>query len=112
MQNHAADQLHIEVHHVPGHRLIADAESVLPLGQTARRVFHHRERFRQNLIELRPLILQRRESLRQLCFPGGGLGAQLVVGERFELLVELVDATDHRRQPLDLALIFRPENLP
>ena len=27
MQNHSADQLHIEVHHVPGHRLIADRET-------------------------------------------------------------------------------------
>ena len=58
MQNDAADELHVEVHHVPGHRLIADLESVLALRQPARRIFYDCERFRQNLVELRPLILQ------------------------------------------------------
>ena len=28
MQNHSADQLHIEMHHVPGHRLVADGEGL------------------------------------------------------------------------------------
>ena len=91
MQHDAADQLHVEVHHVPGHRLIADRESLAALGQTARRIFHHRERFRQNLVELavgeRLGILDRRK----LGLPRGGLGAQFVVRERLELLVELVD---------------------
>ena len=108
MQNHAADQLHVEVHHVPGHRLVADGEGVLALGQPARRVFHHRERFRQNLVELLPLLRQLRNG-GELRLPGGGLRAELVVGERLELLVELVDATDRRHQALDFALIFRSE---
>ena len=108
MQNDAADQLHIEVHHVPGHRLIADRECVLPFGQPARRVFHNRKRFRQNLIELFPLLLQVRDR-RELGLPGRGFGAQIVVGERLELLVELVDPAHDRHQTLDLALIFRAE---
>ena len=58
VQHDSADQLHIEVHHVPGHRLIADREALLPLRQAARGVFHHRKCFRQNLVELRPLLLQ------------------------------------------------------
>ena len=91
MQNDAADQLHIEVHHVPGHRLIADRESVLPFGQTARRIFHDRECFRQNLIE--PCSIAPRTSViaRELVLPGRRFRAQIIVRERFELLVEFVD---------------------
>ena len=92
MQNDAADQLHVEVHHVPRHRLIADRESLLSLGQAARRIFHDREGFRQNFIELPPLLLHVSDC-GQLLLPGRRLRAQLVVGERFELLVELVNTT-------------------
>src|SRR5205823_11196481 len=55
MQNHSADQLHIKVHHVPCHRLIADRETMTSLFQTPRGVFHRSERFRQNLIQPSPL---------------------------------------------------------
>ena len=58
MQNHPADQLHVEVHHVPRHRLIADAEGLLSIFQTSRSVLHGRERFRQNLIEPPRLLLR------------------------------------------------------
>ena len=98
VQNDAADQLHIEVHHVPGHRLIADRESLLPLGQPARRVFHHGEGFRQNLIEL----------LHGLQAPGSWRAPpsrpRFWRADRhrkaLELLVELVDPTHHRRSRL------------
>ena len=79
MQNDAADQLHIEVHHVPRHRLIADFESVLSLGQAPRRIFYDRERFRQNLVELLPLLLHVSDG-GQLLLPGGGFRPQIVVG--------------------------------
>ncbi len=46
---------------------------------------------------------------RQLRLPGGRFRAEIVVGERLELLVELVNATDSRHQALDFALIFRSE---
>ena len=71
-------------------------------------VFHHREGFRQDLVELPPLSLQvgKRGQLR---LPGGCFRPKLVVGERLELLVELVDTTYGRHQALDLALIFRSE---
>ena len=45
VQHHAADELHVEVHHVPGHGLVADREFLLDLGEPAGGVFHHRERF-------------------------------------------------------------------
>ncbi len=108
MQNHAADELHVEVDHVPGHRLVADGEGVLALRQAARRVFHHRKRFRQDFVQLRPLLGHAGNG-RQLRLPGGRLRAEIVVGERLELLVQLVNATDSRHQALDFALIFRSE---
>src|SRR5438309_2063486 len=94
------------MHHVPGHRLIANAESLLALRQPARRVLHDREGFWQNLVELRPL-LQQVGNGGQLSFPSRSLSAEIVVGERLELLVQLIDALDQWRHALDFALIFR-----
>ena len=106
----AADQLHIEVHHVPRHRLIADFECVLSLGQAPRRIFYNREGFRQNFVKLPPLLLHISDG-GQLLLPGRGLRPQIVVGERFELLIQLVNSLRQRPQPFDLALILRAENL-
>ena len=110
MQHNSAEQLHVEVHHVPGHRLVADRKRVLWLFQPARCVFHYRERFRQNFIELLPLIFQLR-NFRDLFLPGRGLGAQSIIGQALELLVELVDPAYNRRQAFELALILRPKDL-
>ena len=110
VQHDAADELHVEVHHVPRHRLIADCESLVALGQAAGGVFHHRKSLGQNLFEptgQRFRILDRGE----LGLPGGGLGAQFVVGERLELLVERVDRAHDRLKAPDLALILRAEYL-
>ena len=108
VEDDAADELHIEVHHVPRHRLIADGEGLVALGQAAGGVFHHGKRFRQNLLQPageRVGILDRGE----FGVPGSGLGAQFVVGERLELLVESIDRAHDRLQTPDLALIFRAE---
>jgi hypothetical protein len=110
VQNDSAEQLHVEVHHVPDHRLIAHGKSMLSLLQPARCVFHDGERFRQNFIQLFPLIFQL-GNFGKLFLPSRGLGAQLVVGQALELLIHLVDLAYNRRQPPQLALIFRPENL-
>ena len=105
MQNHAADELHVEVHHVPGHRLIADREGLLSLSQAARRIFNNRERFGQNFIELVPLLDQIRNG-GELRLPLRRFRAQLIVRERLQLLVDLVHAAHRRRHSLDLALIL------
>ena len=68
VQNNTAEQLHVEVHHVPDHRLIAHREAVSPILEPARGVFHHRKCFRQDFIELCPLLLQVR-NLRDLFLP-------------------------------------------
>src|SRR5438093_7199472 len=46
VQNYSAQKLHIEVHHVPCHWLIADRETMTSLFQATRSVLHDRERFR------------------------------------------------------------------
>ncbi len=106
VQNDTAEQLHVEVHHVPDHRLIAYREAVSPILEPTGSVFHHRKCFRQDFIELFPLLLQVR-NLRELFLPVRSFCPQLVVRQALELLVELVDPVNSRHQPLKLALIFR-----
>ena len=110
MEHDPAYELHVEVHHVPRHRLIADIESMLALRQPPRGIFHYRECFRQNLLELRPLVRQVRNR-GELRLPLGRLSAKSVVGKRLELLIKLVNAHGERLQTLDFALIFRSEYL-
>ena len=106
MQDDSAKQLHVEMHHVPHHGLIAYRECVSSLFQPARCVFHHGERFRQNFIQLLPLLFQFR-NFGYFFLPRGGFCAQLVIGQTLELLVQLVDAVYDRHQAPQLALIFR-----
>ena len=107
MQNDSAKQLHVEVHHVPDHRLIAHREAVSPILEPAGSVFYHRKCFWQDFIELFPLFLQVR-NLRELFLPVRSFCPQLVVRQALELLVELVDPANSRHQTLELTLIFRP----
>jgi hypothetical protein len=110
MQNHSADQLHIKVHHVPRHRLIADRETMTSLFQTPRGVFHRCERFRQNLIQPSPLFFRIRDFC-ELVLPSRRFRAQSVVGQVLELLVELVDPASHGRQAPQFSLVFRADYL-
>ena len=107
MQDNPAEQLHVEMHHVPLHRLIADRETMLSIFQTAGRIFHNRKRFRQNLVQPLPLVLEV-GNLRQFFLPHRSFRAQCFVGQVLELLIELVDAMYNRHQALELTLIFRP----
>ena len=51
MENHASNQLHVEVDHIPRERVIADDEFASI--QATRPVFHHSESFWQNGVHLR-----------------------------------------------------------
>ena len=108
MQDDAAEELHIKVHHVPGHRLIADRETMTALFQAARRVLHDRERFRQDLGQSLPLLFQVR-NFRELFLPRCRFCPQSVIRQVLELLVELVNPAHDRHQALELALIFRSQ---
>jgi hypothetical protein len=82
----------------------SNTELFLALRQTTRAI----RGLRANLIELSPAFLGILDR-RQLGLPLRGLGAKFVVRERLELFVQLVDTTDRRQHPLDLALILRAE---
>jgi hypothetical protein len=98
VQNDSTEQLHVEVHHVPDHGLIAYGEAVLSFFQAARRVFHDCECFGQNLIQFFPLILWL-VNFGKLFLPGRGLGTQRIIGQALELFVQFVHPTHERRQP-------------
>ena len=107
VQHHAADELHVEVHHVPLRRVIADLE--LPAHQAARRIFHHCEGLGQDLLQ-HLLLLVEILDLREPLLPRGRLGAEIVVAQRLVLLLELVDAVHGRPHALDVALVFRADD--
>ena len=87
VQDHAADQLHVEVPHVQ-HAASGFADD--------------RERLGQQVVERLPLLEAEAEF--------GGLAAQLLVGERRDRRLEGVDLRDDRREPLELALVGGAED--
>ena len=89
MQDDAAHQLHVEM---------ALAESAL------RRLAHGREGVDQDVVELGAVG----ELLLELLGPR----AQLVIGHRFELRLQLVDRGDDRPQALDVTVIGGAEQAP
>ena len=88
MQHHAADQLDVEVAHADG---------------ALRGLAHARERLGQEVVEILALV----EALAELL----GLGAQSVVGERGDLVLEGVDLVDALVQPLEGATLPRAQDL-
>ncbi len=89
MQHDAAHQLHVEM---------ALAERALS------RLAHRREGIGQQIVELRPI----RELLPEL----SGAFAQLVIRQRFELRLHLVDRGDDGPEALDVAIVGGAEQPP
>jgi hypothetical protein len=109
VQDHAADQLDVEVDHLPldgmtDHRDGAAAEA-------AGRVFDHGERLGQDPVERLLLLLVVADG-RQARLPPSRLGPEVVVGQRLVLLLEFVDLAHDRQHALDLALILRADDFP
>ena len=98
MQNHSADQLHIEVHHVPGHRLIADAETVTVAPSAGARRFSPPRTLPAKFHRAGAIAPPSSGILASSSFQAAVLARKVVVRERLELLVELVDPTHGRRQ--------------
>jgi hypothetical protein len=88
VEGEAADELHVEVPHVQ------DAAAGLA---------HHREGLGQQVVERRALGHPLPE--------GGGLAPQIVVRQRQERRLLLVDALDERTDGLELALVLGPDDL-
>ncbi len=120
VQNHAADQLHIEVPHVEhAPSGFADHGKGL-LKQFVENCFEHLTALRFDFrlaIEVRGISIRvrrvgdRAETLLNTGAKLRRLGAEFVIGELLRLRLEGVDRHDARLQALDLALVLRPENL-
>ena len=107
VQDHAADELDVEVDHLPFDGMIDHADGAT--AEAAGGVFHHGKSFGQNLVESRLLLLVVLDG-RDARLPSGGLGPQFVVRERLVFLLQLVDSAHDRHHALDLALVFRADD--
>ena len=107
MQDHAADELHVEVDHLPFDG-VADHIDMAST-EAAGRVFHHGKGLGQDLVEgfLLLLVVLDRGDPR---LPLGGHAAEFLVRERLVLLFEGVDLAHDGHHALDLALIFRADD--
>ena len=86
VEGDAADELDVEMHHVPGQLVVADDD--LAADQAAGGVLHGGEGLGQNLVEGFAGLQAGAKFV--------GLGAELLVGQRLVGLLELVDARDDR----------------
>jgi len=101
VQDDAAQELHVERHHVPFERVAAHL-----LGradQVAAGVLDERVRFRQDRVET--------FALRDARLELGGLAREILGGKVLRLVFGLnaVDFADDRPQPLQFAVVLRPE---
>ena len=92
VQRDAADKLHVEVHHVPSQLVVADDD--LASDHAAGGTLDRRESLGQQLVE--------RLAGLEACAELVGLGAQLLVAQRLELAIKLVDARDDGAAFLDV----------
>ena len=103
MQHHAADELHVEMNHVPCEGISAHYE--LSSAQAARAVFHHREGLGQNRIQLGGQ-LGGVGNFRQTLLPLVRLGPQSFIRQGLESRLDFVDLFDDRHHVAQLALVF------
>ena len=108
MQARAADELHVEVDHVPDVRLVA--HHVFRADEPARGVLHRGESLGQNLSQ-HILPLHGIADLSEPLLPLRGLRAELVVGEFLEGLVVRVDLGCEGIQRFDETRILRADDL-
>ena len=92
METDAADELHIEMHHVPRELVVAHGD--LAAHETAGGVFDGRKGLGQDGVKGLALLNPGAEF--------GGLGLELVVGQRLVLGLELVDLRDDRTAFFDV----------
>ena len=106
VEHHAADELDVEVDHVPGVLVVADRE--LHADHAAGGALHDGEGLGEDLVEA---LLEKVGilNLGELGLPGGGLLTEGLVGERLEGLLDLVDLGDKREHPAHLALVLRAD---
>jgi hypothetical protein len=99
VERDAADELHVEVHHVPGELVVADDDGAA--NHPAGGILHRGERLRQDLLEGGAFVLGGGH-------PGAefvGLGPQLLVGQRLVGLLQFVDPRDGGARLLEELLV-------
>ena len=109
MEHHSADELNIEMHHGPSHRLIADGERMLAFGKAAGALLYHRKRLWKDFLKTSRKHVRVADS-RKLLLPRGGLRAQGFVRKLAQRLFNLVSLPDDRLNTAQLALIFRADD--
>ena len=107
VEHHAADELDIEVHHVPSERVAADIDGFST--KTARAVFHNRKSLGEDLVEFAGEFGGVGD-FGEAILPLEGLRPQSLIGSGLEGGVELVDFFDSRQHATQLALIFATDD--
>ena len=108
MQRHATDQLHVERNHRPG-ELVPPHDDFRAV-QSAAGIADHGECLGKDGVQFNPefgVVLDGRE----LGLPFGGLGAEGVVRQRFELFSELVDLRYDLPEATNLTVVAGAEDL-
>jgi hypothetical protein len=104
MQHDSADQLNIEMNHVPNDLLIANEDGFA--AEPARRVFHEGKGVRQDLkqtaVEFVGIV-----NIGQILFPLGRLLPELIFRERLKLLFQAIDLFREGSNSFDLPLVLR-----
>ena len=103
MQHHAADELHIEMNHVPGEGISAHHEfaSAEPAGA----VFYHSEGLGENGIQLSGEFVGV-GNFRQPLLPLMRLRPERLIRQGLEACLDFIDLFDDRHHVAQLALIF------
>ena len=103
VQNHAADELDIEMDHVPCERLVADGDPAAD--HAPRRIFHHGKCLGKKRVQLGGQDLGVLD-LREPVLPFQGLGPEGFVAQRLEAGLGPIDAADKRLEPADFPLVL------
>ncbi len=103
MQHHAADELHIEMNHVPGEGISAHHE--FASAEAAGAVFHHRECLGKYRIQLGSEFVGI-GNFRQPLLPLMRLRPERLIRQGLEACLDFIDLFDDRHHVAQLALIF------
>ena len=107
VEHHAADQLDVEVNHVPSVLVVADHE--LHSDHATGGALHDGKSLGEDFVEAF-LEKGRVLNLGKLGLPGGGLFAKGLIRKRLEGLLDLVDLGNKREHPAYFALVFRSDD--
>ena len=103
----AANDLRVEMHHVPRHRLAAHGERVLALVEPPCAVFHRSESLGNQCSHIRHLLGPR--FIREFRLPACDFRPQFIVAQRAILEFQFIDLRDGGAQAFDHTRVFVAE---